>query len=317
MILGHQKQWNYLTKAVELKRLPHAFLFSGAEQLGKRTLAVEFVKFINCLSDQAGDKKPCQVCRNCQDISKNIFPDFIFIKPSGKKIESKQEIKISQIKNLIEKLSLRPYSSFFKIAVLDNAHLMNKEAQNCFLKFLEEPKGKSILILITEFPDMLLPTILSRVQEVKFFPVKSREIKNYFLEQKISEKKAEEFSSLSFGKPGRALNFYLNPEKLEREKKLISDILKLSQSELSFRFRYVKSFSDLSPDKLKEILDVWLIYFRSMLFRRLSGEKKEEKPFYSLDKIIKILKNIQETEFLISSFNINLKMAFENLLMEL
>jgi DNA polymerase-3 subunit delta' len=331
MLVGHKNQWNFLVKAAELGKLPHALLFSGQEQLGKRALAVEFAKFLNCLpvrqAGQSKNNKPCQICRNCRDIGKGIFPDFIFVKPAvpiargGKRPLSAREIKISQIKELIGKLSLHPYSSFFKIAVLDNAHLMNKEAQNCFLKFLEEPKGRSILILVTEYPDTLLPTIISRVQKIKFFPAKDEEIKNYFLSQKVSKEKADELSSLSFGKPGRALNFYLNPEKMEEEKKIVSDLVKISQSELSFRFHYVKSFSDLSADNLKKILDIWLIHFRSTLLLRLISRKEagdlSEFDHYSLSKIIKIIKSIQETEFLISLFNINLKLAFENLLIEL
>jgi len=335
MLIGHQNQWNFLTKAAELRRIPHALLFSGQGQIGKRTLAIEFAKFLNCLSTPrpggkglaetlAKKEKPCQFCRNCQDIEKGIFPDFIIVRPdvsighrSGHSVTGR-EIKLSQIKELIGKLSFYPYSSLFKIAVIDDAHLMNKDAQNCFLKFLEEPRGKSILILITEYPDTLLPTIISRVQEIKFFPVKNKEIKKYFLSQKVSEKKADEISSFSFGKPGRALEFYLNPGKIEEERKIISDLIKLSQSALSFRFNYVKNFSDLSTVNFKKILDIWLIHFRSLLLSHFDN-KKEVEGFvsYPLDKIMKIIKDIQETEFLISSFNINLKLAFENLLIEL
>ncbi len=311
MILGHQKQWKFLEKSAELGKLPHALLFCGQEQLGKKTLAVEFAKFLNC---QSKNEKPCHTCRNCQDIKKGIFPDFIFIEPDA----SVKEIKIFQMRELIEKLSLRPYASSFKIAVLNNAHLMTREAQNCFLKFLEEPKGKTVLILITEYPETLLPTIISRVQKIKFFPVKIEEIKNYFLLQGVSDKEANYFSSLSSGKPGKALNFYLNPEELEKEKKLVSDLIKISQSDLAFRFQYVKSFSDLSQNNLKEILNGWLTYFRLILLSRFDGQKKMgDFSHYSLFKIEKIIKNIQTMMFLISSTNINSKMAFENLLIEL
>ncbi len=311
MIIGHQKQWEFLEKSAELGKLPHALLFCGQEQLGKRTLAIEFAKFLNC---QSKKKRPCHICRNCQDIKKGIFPDFIFVEPSV----SAKEIKISQMRELIGKLSLRPYVSSFKIAVLDNAHLMTREAQNCFLKFLEEPKGKTVLILVTEYPEILLPTIISRVQKIKFFPVKRERIKDYFLRQGAPEKKANYFSSLSSGKPGKALNFYLNPGKLDEEKKIISDLMKISQSDLAFRFQYAKSFPDLSQNSLKEILNTWLTYFRLMLLSRLGGQKKmRDFSHYSLSEIKRIIENIQTAIFLISSTNINLKMAFENLLIEL
>ena len=145
MIIGHKNQWNFLKKSAELDRLSHAYLFSGENQLGKKTLAIEFVKFLNC-SAKDFSEKPCQVCRNCQDVQKKAHPDFVLIEPEN----SHKEIQISQIRNLIWKLSLRPYSAVFKVAILDKAHSMSQEAQSCFLKLLEEPKGKALLILITE-----------------------------------------------------------------------------------------------------------------------------------------------------------------------
>ncbi|MBU2634891.1 DNA polymerase III subunit delta', partial [Patescibacteria group bacterium] len=142
---GHQKQWQFLKKSAELGRLPHALLFYGQEGLGKKALAIEFSKFL---------------------IKKTSPPDFILIEPQGK------EIQIAQIRSLIQGLSFKPYLADFKIAVINKAHLMSQESQNCFLKFLEEPTDKTYLILITEYPAMLLPTILSRVQKLRFFPAK-------------------------------------------------------------------------------------------------------------------------------------------------
>jgi DNA polymerase-3 subunit delta' len=324
MLIGHQKQWEFLTRAAEAERLSHAFLFSGEEQIGKKTLAVEFAKFLNCLgvqTDRPGiGQKPCQVCQNCQTIAKGVFPDFMLVEPEIFLQESKTPgtIKISQIKKLIERLSLRPYSSSFKIAILDDAHLMNKESQNCFLKILEEPKGRTILFLITQYPETLLPTITSRVQRIKFFPVKNEEIKDFLKNQGFGEKKAEEISLLSLGRPGRALNFYSNPSLLAEEEKLISDIVKISRSDLSFRFQYVKNFLKLPQSDLRRKLEVWLIYFRSLLVSRLgAGKKIGDFSHYPLTKIIRVIKNIQNAEFLISSFNVNPKTLFENLLIDI
>ena len=111
-MIGHQKQRQLLKVLSESSRIPHGLLFSGQDQLGKKTLAIEFIKYLNCLSK----KKPCQTCRSCQDIDKNNHPDFILIEPDGK------EIKISQIRDLIWKLSLYSYSAPFKTAIIDNAH---------------------------------------------------------------------------------------------------------------------------------------------------------------------------------------------------
>ncbi len=152
MIL-HQKQWQFLIKSAKLGKLPHALLFYGQERIGKKALAIEFAKFF------IG-----------QDIEKGIHPDFILVEPTGK------EIQISQIREIINKFSFKPYLADFKLAVIDNAHLMTSEAQNCFLKFLEEPKDKTFLILISAYPLLLLPTILSRVQKIRFYQTKEFKI---------------------------------------------------------------------------------------------------------------------------------------------
>lgn len=192
-MISHQKQWQFLKKSVELGKLAHALLFYGQEHLGKKTLAIEFSKLL------VG-----------QDVEKGTNPDFILIEPEGpafaKATAGKKEIKISQIRNVINKLSFKPYLADYKIAVIDKAHLMTQEAQSCFLKFLEEPKGKTILILITEYPEMLLPTILSRVQRIRFYPVKGWEIEN--------------------------------------DKDLILDLIKVSNSDLVSRFQYAKTLSE-------------------------------------------------------------------------
>ena len=177
-MICHQKQWQFLTKSAKLGKLPHALLFYGQERIGKKALAIEFAKFF---------------------IGRTSPPDFILVEPTGK------EIQISQIREIINKFSFKPYLADFKLAVIDNAHLMTSEAQNCFLKFLEEPKDKTFLILVSAYPSLLLPTILSRVQKIRFFPTKGFEVEN--------------------------------------KKELVFDLIKISRSDLSSRFQYAKDIS--------------------------------------------------------------------------
>jgi len=128
-----------------MNRLPHALLFFGQKKIGKKDFALNFAESV--LNEKPG------------------HPDFILL-------DSEKEIQIKEIRDIMGKLSFKPYSRPFKFAVINNVHLMNKEAQNCFLKFLEEPTDKTFLILITEYPYLLLPTILSRVQRIRFYPPK-------------------------------------------------------------------------------------------------------------------------------------------------
>jgi DNA polymerase-3 subunit delta' len=189
MIIGHQKQWEFLKRSFEEGQLAHAFLFCGESQIGKKTLAIELVKLLNCQDAN----KPCGACKNCLDVEKGKFLDFLFVRSgeesnnfegmfsynsalpdlkSGEVLTDKKEIGIDQARKALDFLSLRSYFSGYKAVIIDNAEKLTIEAQNCLLKTLEEPKGKTILILVTSQPDRLLTTIFSRCQTIKFFATK-------------------------------------------------------------------------------------------------------------------------------------------------
>ncbi len=290
MIIGHQKQWQFLKKSVELGKISHAYLFSGEEHLGKKRIALEFVKLINGENFDLG------------------HPDLILIEPKGG-----APIQIAQIRELIQKLSLKPYSAPFKVVIIDQAHLMTKEAQHSFLKTLEEPKGKTLLILITEAPKRLLATIPSRCEVVKFSPVKEVEIKSY-LRENLSDKDWEEASKFCLGRPGEAVDFISDPQKLENRKKIIKELIKISNSGLAFRFQFAK---DLSKDSnLREILDIWLSYFRNILLSTINNQQSTINK-YSFSKLKNILSQIQNTNFLLTSTNVNPRLALEILMLEL
>lgn len=340
MILGHQKQWNFLKKSAELGQIPHAFLFFGQEQLGKKKIAIEFIKLLNC-QDNSTNEKPCQVCYSCQGIEKLQHPDLLFIEPRGK------EIQISQIRNLSRRLFLRPFQSFFKTAILNQAHLMNQNAQAALLKTLEEPKGNTVLILVTEYPEMLSSTILSRVQKIKFHPVKREEIKSYLSQKGLAQEDIRAILSFSLGRPGAVVDL-LNEERLENKRQELTNLIKIisSDSNLASRFQFVKRISQkaqkLSDEKktsslsseasdfslrseLIEILESWLRYFREFLLLKVGVLPSSEScpefqkilKKYSISKIKEIIKTIQKISFFLSTTNVNSKSALEIIMLEL
>lgn len=286
MIIGHKKQWQFLKEISEKESISHAFLFSGQDKLGKKKVAMEWISFLFG-----------------QDIEKKIHLDFRVIEPEGK------EIKIGQIKELIRNLSLKPYLAPFKAIIIDKAHLMNSEAQSALLKTLEEPKGKALLILITEEPNRLLPTITSRVQTVKFYPVRLEEIKKGLGDKEIDQ----EVINISLGSPGQVLDLTLdNQKRLDFDRK-VKEIDTLSKSDLCQRFEYVKTLTEETED-LKEILKIWTSYFRNILIAKVLGQGKDN---YSFKKIKKILYSIQSVDYLISNTNVNSRLLLETLMIEI
>jgi len=113
------KQWQFLKKTAELGKTPHALLFYGQEACSKRALALEFIKLLNCEADKF-ELRPCLTCRACKDIEKNIHPDLTIVEPQEAK-----EIKITQIRDLQNNLSFRPYSAPFKTAIIDKETTAN------------------------------------------------------------------------------------------------------------------------------------------------------------------------------------------------
>lgn len=291
MIIGHKKQWQYLLKSKETGRLSHAYLFCGQEKLGKKKVALEWISLL------LGE-----------DVFKNSHPDLTLIEPEGK------EIQIGQIKQLIWNLSLKPYSAPFKIALIDRAHLMNEEAQASLLKTLEEPKGETILVLVSEEPKYLLPTIVSRVQTIKFYPVAREEITGYLTSEGLAEKESEEVFKISLGSPGLAVDYVTDPQKLGGFKKKESELTEISKSALHSRFQYAKDLAE-DPKNLKDTLDVWMSYLREVLLSKVKTGKEEGS--YSISKLKNILLLIQDINYLISNTNVNSRLALEKLMLEL
>ncbi|MFH1451395.1 MAG: hypothetical protein ABIF89_02190 [bacterium] len=290
MVIGHKKQQDFLEKSFQAKTSSHAYLLEGQSKLGKKTVAIEMAKRILQ-----------------EDISRRSHPDYVFIEAETK------EIKIDQIREFIWRFSLTTSGNNPKIAIIDNAHRMNQEAQNCFLKTLEEPRGNAIIFLISAFPQMLLPTILSRCEAVKFHLVANEEIKSYLADQKISAEEREEISKVAMGRPGVAVDFISDAAKLKQRKKIVTDFLKMAEAPLTTRFKYMNNLL-LEEKGITETLNVWVWYLRRVLIDKLSGVNSVRAVGLATKSPLqlgKIIKKIEETRFLISFSNANPKLALE------
>lgn len=168
-IIGHETQLGKLKKIVDTNKVGNAYIFEGIEGIGKYTIAKEFARGLLCISTA---EKPCEMCTAC-----NLFNetnDLIIVKPDG------NIIKVDDIRNLKDELMLKPTISNRKVAIINNAELMNEQAQNALLKILEEPPEYVTIILVTSSKEKLLYTIKSRCTLFKFNPLKNEEIKEFF-----------------------------------------------------------------------------------------------------------------------------------------
>jgi DNA polymerase-3 subunit delta' len=199
-IYGQEGPITVLKGALEKKRVPHAFLFYGAEGIGKRTTALVFAKALNC---EAGGADACDACASCRKIDSGNHPDILIIKPEG------QFIKVADIKELQERMRFRPLEGARRVVILDDAERMNITSANSLLKTLEEPSPTNVFILVSSRPHLLPLTILSRCHRLRFNPVQ-RDVIAAFLEREhaLTPGQALILASSSGGSIGRALTLH-------------------------------------------------------------------------------------------------------------
>ncbi|MGB6129952.1 MAG: DNA polymerase III subunit gamma/tau [Psychrilyobacter sp.] len=168
-------------------KMAHAYLFTGPRGVGKTTTARLIAKGLNCMENGVTDT-PCNKCENCIDISKNKFIDLI-------EIDAASNRGIDEIRSLKDKINYQPAKGRKKVYIIDEVHMLTKEAFNALLKTLEEPPAHVIFILATTEPDKILETIISRCQRYDFKPISEKESIDYLL--MIAKSEGVEIDKLS------------------------------------------------------------------------------------------------------------------------
>ncbi len=161
MLPWQQPQWEHLCSYITQKRIPQALLISGNKGLGKQQLANQFAVALFCATPQANGIA-CGLCSSCLLVNAETHPDFIQVQPE----EPGKGITIGQIRSLITRLTLKPQFDTYRVVIINPADKMNNAAANAFLKCLEEPTERTLIILISEKPAKLPATIISRCQKL-------------------------------------------------------------------------------------------------------------------------------------------------------
>jgi DNA polymerase-3 subunit delta' len=313
VFIGHQNQWDFLKKVVENDKVPQALIFAGGEGLGKKLVALEFAKLLNCEAKQKIQQDPCQKCYNCLTIEQDKFPDVFLIEPKNK------EIQIEQIRELQNQIGLKPHLAERKVVIVDQAETLNQQAANCFLKTLEEPRGDVVFILITSQPERLLETIRSRCSILKFYPVPKEKIIKH-LAKDVSQETLKEIWPLTDGRVGMLLHL-LEKKNYAAFCQTIKEIRGCLEGTLIDNFLFIKKLLGGGNDSSLAIsfLDLFISYLRNLLLIKL-GLTDEEMVFrsdlkknYSLSKISQIIKEADKMKAFLINTNVSPKLALENL----
>ncbi len=214
-LAGNQRVKDLLERMLESDRVPGALLFAGTEGVGKKLFAIELAKALNCRSPRGVEA--CDECSACARIAKFNFPQSDksedweqLIRTDhadvGMVLAPKRVLKVDQMRAIERELNYRPFEGKARVFLIDDADKLNDSSANALLKILEEPPRTSYIILITSRPAMLLPTIRSRCQAIRFSPLTVDEIEQYLSRDKNA--KAEEIllrARLAAGSISRAL----------------------------------------------------------------------------------------------------------------
>ncbi len=202
-IRGHEAPLQQFRREAKAGRLAHAYLFVGPDGIGKRRFAQTLAQARFCPRHTPQDLEPCGACPDCKQVLVGTHPDLI----QAGRPEDKHDLPIAVVRQLIAELGLRPVRGRGKVAILDDADLLNAEAANALLKTLEEPPPDAILILVGTSAELQMETILSRCRVVRFEPLANDDVAAILIQrgQAESPEQAHDLASRSEGSVGRAL----------------------------------------------------------------------------------------------------------------
>jgi len=321
-ITGHEAIIKYLQNCLLNNKLNQAFLFWGPRHTGKSTVARYFSQAINC-ENLKKSPAPCQKCQNCRQFKKKLFADFYEINLT----EAKQDIVIEQIKELQSQLKLKSLLLNYKIAVINDADKLNNVSANALLKTLEEPFSKTIIILIAEDINKILPTIISRCQVVKFNYLKEREVYDYLQKENWKRNEINFVVKLIHGQIGLALNDDFD-EYLKKYDRYLTNFFKLVNLTEHQKIKKNEELLEKQESaETKEMVNAWMGLIRDCFLLKIDSQDKvinqkylteldllQEK--FSLEKIIRLLKVISKIPQQLR-LNLNLKIIFENFILNL
>lgn len=317
-IIGHEKIKDILRKSIKENTISHAYLFQGEEGIGKKKLSYAFSKALLCTGE--GDK-PCKECDSCKRFDNGNSPDFFHIAPV------KNMIRIPEIEMIQKEMTTAPINSHKKVVLVEDAHLMNKESNNKFLKTLEEPPSFVHIILTSSQANKLLPTIISRVQLINFFPVPNKTIQSLLVDKyDKSEAEAKFITEFTKGAIGKSINLAKDDSLFQMREEVLKVLTGLINGDKTKVFNSIDFFNK-NEDNIDELLDIMIYYFRDILiYKKIGGSSLiinkdkisslENHSFMDFNRISDIILNIMETKNIIKK-NVNYQLSIETMLLNI
>lgn len=323
-LIGHGWAVRFLEEHLEAGALHHAYLITGPDAVGKRTLALRLAQALTC---QQGGVAPCLQCRACQRLENGQHPDLHLVEAES----VGGTLKVDQIRQLQRQISLAPYEGGRRVVILLRLQEMSQQAGNALLKTVEEPPPQVVMVMTARSPEAVLPTLVSRCELLPLRPVPQEELVAG-LKLRVEPERAELLGALAAGRPGVALAMLDDEGALEARNLEIEQMYRLLAAPRADRFVYANKMNpgrDLSRERREALaaLEVWLSLWRDVFLLGCGAEV----PFANPDQAervqdlalatggreaAEVARAIRETKGAIDR-NANLQLALESLLLKM
>lgn len=314
-ILGNEQIKEHFKNAIKLHKVSHAYILNGDKGMGKKMLSKTFAMALQC---ERGTEEPCMECQSCRQAMSGNHPDIKYITHEKPNVIAVDEIR-EQINNDIQ---IKPYSSPYKIYIVDEAEKMNIQAQNALLKTIEEPPSYGVIILLTSNSEMFLPTILSRCIMFNMKMMEKEQMRDYLMKKMgVPDYHADVIIEFAGGNLGKAIRL-ASSEDFSELKDSVTHLLEyIGDMEAYEVVMAVKQAEKYKVD-IADYIDLMMVWYRDVLMFKVSrdmneltfkdeyGYIKEQAEKISFNGVEEILKAMEKAKVRIRA-NVNFDLAME------
>ena len=318
-ILGHETIIEYFKNAISMDKVSHAYILNGEEKSGKMMLAEAFAMTLQC---EKNGNTPCNECHSCKQSVNRHQPDLIYVTHEKPNTLGVEDIR----KQINDDIVLKPYSSKFKIYIVDEAEKMNIQAQNALLKTIEEPPSYAVLILLTTNADSFLPTILSRCVRLDIKAVPDEKIRRFLMEEKqVPSYQADVCVAFAQGNVGKAIALASSENFNEMKNSAIQLLKRINDIDLYEMTQEVKQITEYKLE-INDYFDLMMVWYRDVLLYKATADAnrlifqeeiysiKKEASHSSYEGIENILKALEKAKIRLKA-NVNFELLIELLLL--
>ena len=264
-VVGHKDIIKYIRNAVNEDQVSHAYILNGQRGSGKKLLASLFAMTLLC---EKGGPDPCNECHSCRQADSGNHPDVKWITH-----EKANSIGVDEVREQINNdIVIKPYSSKYKVYIIDEAEKMTVQAQNALLKTIEEPPEYAVILFLTNTLDVLLQTVRSRCIIMNLRSVDTKLIQQYLMQKyQLPDYQARVCAAYAQGNVGKAIMMATSEHFREMQDFLLRLLKRVDDMEV---YEIVAAIHDMTTYKMdiRDLIDLMMVWYRDVLILKATED---------------------------------------------